>query len=804
MLKNYFITAFRNLVRNKSFLFINVAGLTIGIASCLLIFLVIRFELSFDNYHAKKDRIYRVATVFDRAGGIDYSSGISFPVAAALRVDYPQLEAVANMSSRGNDMITVLEDGKPVKKFRELKGVFFTEPQAFRIFDNKWLAGDPATAISDPYTAALSRSLAIKYFGSWEQAVGKSIIYEKSQPIKITGVFEDVPLNSDFPFGVVISQSSSRSLTGNTDWHSTTSDQNCMIVLPENMSADQFNKMLVAFRKKHAPETSTTLTKISYRLQPLNEIHFDERFGTYNDRTFSKELIRGLALIGAFLLIIACVNFINLSTAQAVNRSKEVGIRKVLGGTRGQLVAQFMGETFIITLIATCLATLIAWLILPSLSALMEVNIAPGAGQIVQLLLFLGAVIICVTFLSGFYPALILSGFNPISALKSKLSARSIGGLSLRRALVILQFGIAQVLIIATLIVISQMDFFRSTSLGFNQHAVMNIPLPTDSLSRSKRNVVREQLLLQPGISNVSFSFSAPADNGAWSSDFNFDHSPVPINFEPSLKWADTGYFNTYGLQMVAGRPYVESDTTREFVVNETLVRKLGLKSPEEAIGKEINFWGGRIVAPIVGVVKDFHSNSLKDEMNPVVMGARERSYRMISVRIDMNRSKELLGKIEKTWNEAFPDYVYEYEFMDDKINNFYRQENQLSQLYKVFAGIAIFISCLGLYGLVSFMAVQRTKEVGIRKVLGASAANIIYLFSKEFTLLIGISFVIAAPLAYYFMRDWLNKFVFRIDIGIWFFVISIAGSLCIAWITVGYRAAKAAFANPVNSLRNE
>ncbi|SJZ91337.1 ABC transporter permease [Sediminibacterium ginsengisoli] len=803
MLKNYFVTAFRNLARNKSFLLINVAGLTIGIASCLLIFLVIRFELSFDDYHAKKDRIYRVTTVFDRSGGLDYSSGVSVPVAQALRVDYPQLE-VANMMSRGNDMITVLEDGKPVKKFRELKGVFFTEPQVFKIFDNKWLAGDPATAITDPFTAALSRSLAVKYFGSWQQAVGKSIVYEKSQPIKITGVFEDVPENSDYPFGVVISQSSNRSLMTNTDWQSTTSDQNCIIVLPENMSAAQFNNMLIAFRKKHAPESSTTLTKISYHLQPLNEIHFDERFGTYNERTFSKELIRGLALIAAFLLIIACVNFINLSTAQAVNRSKEVGIRKVLGGTRRQLVFQFMGETFIITFIAACLATVVTWLMLPFLSDLMEVSITPGAGQIPQLLLFLVAVIVCVTFLSGFYPALILSGFNPISALKSKLSAKSIGGLSLRRVLVVLQFGIAQVLIIATLVVISQMNFFRSTSLGFNQQAVLNIPLPADSVSHSKRNIVRERLMQQPGISNVSYSFSAPADFGAWSSDFNFDHSPVPINFEPSLKWADTGYFSTYGLQMVAGRPYIESDTTREFVVNETLVRKLGLKSPEEALGKEINFWDGRIVAPIVGVVKDFHSNSLKDEMNPVVMGTRERSYRMISVRIDMSKSKELLAKIEKIWNESFPDYVYEYQFMDEKIRNFYRQENQLSQLYKVFAGIAIFISCLGLYGLVSFMAVQRTKEVGIRKVLGASAANIIYLFSKEFTLLISISFLIAAPLAYYFMRDWLNKFVFRIDMGIWFFVVSIAGSLCIAWITVGYRAAKAAFANPVNSLRNE
>ncbi|HEX4375049.1 MAG TPA: FtsX-like permease family protein, partial [Puia sp.] len=512
----------------------------------------------------------------------------------------------------------------------------------------------------------------------------------------------------------------------------------------------------------------------------------------------------GLALIGLFLLVIACVNFINLATAQAVTRSKEVGVRKVLGGSRIQLVSQFMGETFLITIFSIALACLVAWIALPYLGLLLNIPLGQGLPQISMIILFLSIVAISVTVLSGFYPSIILSGFNPVNALKSKISSRSAGGISLRRGLVVLQFSIAQILIIGTLVVLSQMNFFQTQPMGFDKNAIVNVPFPNDSVNRSKIEILRQELLQQAGVQNVSFSFTPPANDGDWTSEFTFNHSPKETSFEPTLKWADADYFKTYGLQFVAGRPYVQSDTVNEFVVNETTVKKLGLKDPKDMIGKEISFWNRRLHAFVVGVVKDFHANSLRDPIAPVVLASRNRTYQTIGIKIQPGKEKQVLSAVEKLWTQTFPNGMYEYQFLDEKIAKFYEQESQLSKLYQIFAIIAIFISCLGLYGLVSFMAIQRIKEVGIRKVLGASVASIVYLFSKEFTILIAIAFLIATPVSYYFMNQWLDSFTFKINLGIQFFVLAFVGAILIAWITVGYKAVKAGLANPVKSLRTE
>jgi len=367
---------------------------------------------------------------------------------------------------------------------------------------------------------------------------------------------------------------------------------------------------------------------------------------------------------------------------------------------------------------------------------------------------------------------------------------------------VVLQFGIAQVLIIGTLVVVSQMNYFKNAPMGFTKEAIVTTPLPDDSISHTKMNVLRNELLQQPGIKSISFSFKPPSSDDSWSSDFNFDRSPIPTPFEPSLKWADSAYIATYGLQLVAGRNYIETDTVHEFMVNETTTKKLGIKNPADILGKEISFWNGQLHGRVVGVLKDFHAGSLRSPIPPVVLACKKRNYYVIGIKVEMNKAKQSLAAIEKAWNKNFPAYVYEYSFLDDQVKNFYKQEEQLSQLYMIFAGIAIFISCLGLYGLVSFMAVQRTKEVGIRKVLGASIGHIVYLFSKEFTMLIGIAFLIAAPLAWYIMHQWLGNFAYQINLGSGFFILAITGSLLVAWIAVGYKAFRAAMANPVKSLR--
>ena len=511
-----------------------------------------------------------------------------------------------------------------------------------------------------------------------------------------------------------------------------------------------------------------------------------------------------MILIGIFLFVIACVNFINLATAQAVNRSKEVGVRKVLGSNRNQLALQFLSETALITIVALIAAIAIAATALPFLNKLLEVEMSLNFITDPSLILFVFAVAIVVTLLSGIYPAIILSGFNPITALKSKVSAKMVGGISLRRGLVILQFAIAHVLIIGMLIVVKQMDYFKNASLGFDKAAIINVDVPGDSINHIKIDYLRNQLLSNTDIQNVSFSFGSPSSENNWNSDFKYNHAAKTTDFSANLKWADADYFKTYHLQFVAGRPYYPADTVREFVVNETLLRKLGIRDPKDAIGKEINFWNGVKVAKIVGVIRDFNSYSLRQPMAPVVLSTWKDVYQTINIKIKPGAEKPTLAYVEKLWNQAFPDYVYEYKFLDETIRNFYKQENQLSQFYKIFAAIAIFISCLGLYGLVSFMAAQRTKEVGIRKVLGASAQNIVYLLSKEFTLLIIIAFVISAPVAYYIMHQWLQNYTYRIPLGASIFVLAIISSVVIAWITVGHRAIKAAMANPVKSLRTE
>lgn len=801
MLKNYFKTALRNLRRNKSYSFINITGLAVGIAACLLIFLVIQYETSFDNFHNNKEQIYRVSKRFIKDdGGAGYSRGICFPASKQLLLDYPQLEHVASILSAQGDQLTVMDESGHTtpKKFKE-DGLFFTEPQFFSIFNFPLLSGNAQTALTNPNTAVLTQQAAEKYFGDWHNAVGKTIQYDNSKICKVTGVLKNLPANTDFPIQVAISFKTLRE-DSSRDWVSTRGNLNTYVVLPTTLSSASFSRQLEAFGKKHIPADYSA--KQSFVIQPLADIHFNKEFGNFNGKTFGRELITALSIIGLFLLVIACINFINLSTAQAVNRAKEVGVRKVLGSRKRQLILQFLSESFIITLAAVLIALVIAFSVLPLLNQLLQTKITLCAST--GIALFLTGVIILVTLLAGLYPAIVLSGFNPITALKSKLTDKIKGGISLRRALVVLQFTVAQALIIGTLIVLSQMNYFKTAPMGFDKDAVVNIPLPGDSLNNAKFDAIKAQLLKHPGISGVSFSTFSISDDSHWGSDFTFDNAAKPVNFSADLKWADANIFTVFNLQMVAGKPYGPSDTIKDFVINQTMVKMLGLRSPEDAIGKKITFWDGYLKGHIVGVVKDFNGGSMAKAISPVIMSTWKENYGNLSVKLQPQNIKPTLAAIEKIWTAAYPNSVYEYKFLDEKIADFYKQEDQLSQLYKIFAGIAIFISCLGLYGLISFMAVQRTKEVGIRKVLGASVGNIVYIFSKEFTLLICIAFLVAAPLAYYFMHKWLTNFTFRITIGAGVFIITILASVIIAWVTVGYRAVRAALANPVKSLRSE
>lgn len=802
MLKNYVKISWRTIVRNKGYSFINITGLAVGIAASILLFLVVQFELSFDTFHKKKDRIYQVVTEFNRET-VSYGVGLPFALPEGLRTDFPQLENVGVICSTGGGKIDLVDNGPATdKRFKEDTGLFYADPQFLDIFDFPLLAGDPKTVISEPNTVILTQALARKYFGDWKNCIGKLIRFDNEKEIsKITGVLKDIPANSDFPIKMLFSMKTLENQRKKdfSDWESTRTAFTCYVLLPPNVSSAQINNLMPAFVKKHKEPGSAT-----HYIRPLADLHFDTRFGNYNHRTISKEMIGGLSLIGIILIVIACVNFINLATAQAANRSKEVGIRKTLGSSRSQLTKQFLLETTLITFFALVAAAAISVLALPFLNQLLSLSLVFNIFTNTQLLVFLVAVATAVIILSGFYPSMVLSGFNPIVALKSKIGANTDRGLSLRKGLAMIQFGIAQVLIITTIVIVSQMNFIQNASLGFDSEAILNVPIPTDSISLDKIDVLRNELEQLAGVKDVSFCYSSPTEGYSWRSGFRFDGSTEETKFATHLKWADANYFKTYAIQLIAGRIYSPSDTVREFVVNETLIKKLGIKDPEDALNKEINLWDGEIKARIVGVVKDFHVKSLKEEIPPVLCGPKKNSYETIGIKFATTKINPAMASIERIWRKTFPDFIYEQQFVDEKIASLYAQEQQLLSLYKIFASIAIFISLLGMYGLASFMTVQRTKEVGIRKVLGATVTQIWALLSSEFILMVIIPLVAAAPFGYYLMRDWLQNFQYHIEISWWIFLVTGLGALVITLLVVSFQTIKAALMNPVKSMRSE
>ena len=809
MLRNYIKTAFRNLGRRKNYTIINIAGLAAGIAICLVLFIVIRYEMSFDDYHGKKDRIYRVLTEYHHADAPDifYGRGIPYPMPVGLKANFPQVETLAPVYADNNDQLLITdENGSIIKKFKEENGVFFTTPSFFNIFDFPLLSGSYAT-LKEPNNVLIAKETAEKYFGDWKTAMGKTIRLKSlygDDVLKVSGILATIPANTDFQFKLAVAYGTG--FTGNyiaksTNWDGTGSAFGCYLLLRHNTSVGNFNQQLRAYSKKvKSPEN-----KDSHIIQPLKAVHYDTQAGNNSNNTISRELLNALWLIGAFILLIACVNFINLSTAQAVNRSKEVGIRKVLGSNRQSLKIQFLTETFLIVVISVLAAVGIAIITVPLVGKMLDMSISFNVFVNPMIVLFLLILTVVVTILAGFYPSIVLAKFNPVTALKNKMTERSLKGISLRRGLVVFQFVIAQALIIGTLIIIKQMNYFTSQPLGFEKEAIINVPFPSDSANISKLDYLRSELSVIKGVQQVSFSSNTPVEdnNDSWTT-FRFDHAAKETDFYAINKSTDYEYVPTYRLPLVAGRNLHPSDTVREFLVNETLVKSLGITDPQLVLNKEIDLWNGQFKGVVVGILKDFHDRSFRTGIAPVMMTTYKGWYNSAGIKLSSEHALATVEAIEKTWNRIFPDFVFEYKFLDDKIESFYKEENRLSYLYRIFAAIAIFLSCLGLYGLASFMAVQRIKEVGIRKVLGASVSNVIYLFSKEFIILIAIAFVIASPIAWYFMDDWLRDYPYRINLSWWIFLAGGIGAIIIALITVSFQAIKAAIANPVKSLRTE
>ncbi|GAB3990895.1 ABC transporter permease [Spirosoma daeguense] len=807
MITNLLKTALRNLRRNWSYSSLNIIGLTLSLACCLLLFLAIRYELSFDRHHRDADRLFRLVNHVKTPQIDGYDTGMPMPTITALRTDFPELKNNVTLIQDISHAVVTTSTGE-IRKFQEDDGaIAFVEPAYFNLFNYQWIKGSPATSVQNPNSVVLTETMAKKYFGN-SNPMGKTLRFDNRMNCVITGLVADPPLTTDFPFGMLISFASLKEYGPNTnwdDWHSTYSGTQLYIKLLPKQTATELVAQLIPFTKKY--KSAEEASQETYELQPLENVHFAARMMNYSHRTVGKEMIWAMSLIGLFLLITACVNFVNLATAQALRRAKEVGVRKVLGSSRGQLVRQFLGETALLTTVSVILALLLAQTSLPYVADLLNVKLQTLFLGDPMVLGFLVILALLTTLLAGFYPALILSGYQPALALKGKLRFSKNRQFSLRQGLIILQFAISQVLIIGTIIAYNQMEHFRAADLGFTKDAIFTVPIPEKKPGQLDN--LKAKLSSLPEIESISYSMSSPSANGNWSTSFQFGNSDKDADFSAVMRPADTAYVDTYGLKLLAGRMYYPADTTREVIVNEAFIKRFNFQHPQHIIGQLIAIGGNKVRVPIVGVVKDFHTYSLHRKTAPCILTSHSDAYHIASIKLTkqaatLSNVRPLMSEVERAWTATFPNHLFKYTFVDDTVAKFYASEERMFKLFQLLAGIAIAIGCLGLFGVVAYMAEARTKEIGIRKVLGASVGSIFSLFSVDFIKLVLIALVFASPIAWYVMSGWLDKFAYKIDITWWMFSLAGLLTIVVALLTVSFQSIKAALVNPIKSLRSE
>lgn len=793
MIRNYFTIALRNIRRNAGYTLINISGLSLGITCSLVLFLLISFLTSFDNYHPKGDRIYRFVTSSDHGQEeFDYTPGVPAPFPDAIASDIAGIESVLFISGFWAPTVTVEENGER-KTFGEDQAIAFTDKTYFEFFNRELLSG--TASLNAPNEAVISKRWASKYFGD-EDPIGKTININNTWEFVIRGVMDDYPENTSFPFDLLMSYETVRQSKLEAGWNSVSSDDQCYVILEQGKNPKEIDAQMPEFQKKYRGERNAQHTKTW--LQSLKEIKHDSRFSNYRYRTVEKESIWAMGVIIVFLIMTGSINFINLSTAVAIRRSKEVGIRKVLGSQRGQLVLQHLGETALVTLIAVVASAGLAELALISLNSFLELDLHIDLGDH-GLWMFLTGIWMTVSLVSGLYPALLLSGFSPALALKNKLTNRTSGGFLLRRTLVVFQFVISQFLIVGTIILLSQMNYFQSKDLGFTKEAVIMIPLPQRDSVQAKMSVLAGVRGLA-GVEGVSLCSSAPSSGSVNKSSFEITGIESD-KMVAQIKAGDAQYLALFDIALVAGRPFDDVDTANAWIVNERFVQGLNIQ-PEDILGRNLRMWGREM--PIIGVVRDFHTMSLERPIEPTILLKDPGGYRHLAVKVRPGQFNNTIKAIEESWSAQYPEFLFSYEFLDEEIAQFYEDTRKMSVLLIVFSSIAIFISCLGLYGLISYIATQKEKEIGVRKVLGATSRQIMMIFSREFTALIVIAFLVAAPLSGYIMGQWLQNFAYHIPLGWNMFVAGILVTMAIALVTVGYRSLRASTANPVDALRNE
>ncbi|WP_373331090.1 ABC transporter permease [Salmonirosea aquatica] len=791
MFNNHLKVAFRKISRHKSYTLINAVSLSLGIACAILIFTLVKYHLSFDDFHADQNRIYRIYTEF-HGEKVTYNTGVPNPLGEAFRGGYNAAEEVGRIAFLPKRVVSV----SPEKKFEE--DIAFADPEFLSIFNFPLIQGNPKTALQDRNTVLITDEIAKKYFGT-QDPVGQLLRVDDSLLVRITGVLQDLPPNTDFRSQIYIPfsnlQDHSPWMVEKDWWFSVNKEMQCFVRLKPGISAASVNKTIL-------PAISNTYYDkepaqyFQFRLQPLSDVHFNPELRGKTD----KKNLRTFAWIGFFLILTACVNFINLATAQAIGRSREIGVRKALGSRRAPLFWQFITETAVIAGLAMVVALGLAYLALPFVNGWFEIDLTLNLLTDRYLLAFLSVLLLLVVFFSGAYPGLILARFQPLLALKGMPAQRSAGGFSLRKGLVVGQFAISQLLIIGTLIITTQLRYSQQADMGFQKDAIVILPVPDNQ--KSKLSALGAEFSELSGVENATFFDTPPASEAVGSTSIRFDSRPEAEDFSIAIKSADHQYVPTFKIPILAGRNLNPSDTIREYLLNETAVKALRLASLDDVLGKPATINGRP--GTIVGVMKDFHFQSFRAAIEPLCLTTRSESYGSCGINVNLANLGPTLAGLEKVWTTLYPSSIFTYRFMDEEIGRFYKLDNMLLRLIQAFTGIAIFVGCLGLYGLVSFMAAQKTKEIGVRKVLGASNPSILWLFGKEFIRLLLIAFALAAPLAWWVMEGWLNKFVYRVEPGAGIFILAIVITLFVALLTVGFRSLKASRANPIKALRSE
>jgi putative ABC transport system permease protein len=785
MFRNYLKIAFRNLIRHKGFSFLNITGLAIGMVCTILILFWVQHELSFDRYHKNGKNIYRILQ------HIQYSEIVTWainqgPLGPALKEEIPEIEeqarfCFAQWRMKYDDQI-----------FVELGG--YTDPSLFKMFTIPFVQGDPETALSDPRSMVLTEEVAQKIFGD-EDPIGKTIHVGSDYDFKVTGILQDIPDNSHFRFKFLANMDFAKEVGRTVDYwknsHFTT-----YVQLADNVSMEEANKKIYNFLD--AKPTLEDWEKLS--LQPLFKIHLGsgigyDAFGTGN----TKYIVIFLAA-ALFILLIACINFMNLSTARSLLRSREVGLRKVVGAFRGQLIRQFLGEAIFQSLIAMILAVGLGMLLLPAFNQLARKNFSAHLFWRPDIILGLVAILFFAGFIAGFYPAFVLSKFRPVSVLKG--TARTAGGGSFfRKALVVFQFSVAVILMVGSLVIYSQIHFMRNKDLGYDKENLVTLALNT--IVQQNYEAFRNELLGKPNILNVTRVAGLPT-YGFWFSNsrWNWEGKDPDKDILFRANFVDYDYLEALKAPIVMGRNFSKdygADATG-IIINETSQKAMGFEDP---IGKRVTL-GEDNVYHIIGVVKDFHYVSLRSEIEPMILLLNPENCSSIMVRISSENTPETLKFMGGVWQKFAGEFEFDYRFLDESLDTLYRGEQQVGRIINVFTLLSVFISCLGLFGLASFMALRRTKEIGIRKVLGASISGVVVLLSKEFSKWVIVANLIAWPLSYFALNRWLQEFPYRTDIKLWIFVSTGLLTFVIAILTVSYQSLRAALSNPADSLRYE